>query len=163
MLTSLCPLSHIWTTVPGNRHITPTCTEVHATKLPTRSFCADVNVRGGLDLCSHWVSRTSATRHTGCVAVAPKCFHFITILLQRRTKFHNFFFLLQWCLVTLLYIPYSGSKRHCEQIQYAYSLADVHLPGSESHWMLAVKQSSHHVWYKKKRFCAFVQNYKVLK
>lgn len=29
----------------------------HAMKLPVQSFCADVNVRGGLELCRYRVSR----------------------------------------------------------------------------------------------------------
>lgn len=30
--------------------------EIHAIKFPVHSFCADVNVREGLALCSYWAS-----------------------------------------------------------------------------------------------------------
>lgn len=33
------------------------CRSCSALKLPAGSFCADINARGGLELCSYWISR----------------------------------------------------------------------------------------------------------
>lgn len=63
MVARFTPLHLTFGIVFGDVKASCSCSavETHAMKLPVHSFCADVNARGGLELCSYWGSIALAT------------------------------------------------------------------------------------------------------